>query len=131
MSWFTAAPTSAKASNGATLVPLADRSIRASGKADKGTYTLTFRTPLRNIRGLRLEALTAFTSRQRGLQRQADQAALTIKGAAISRQSTLEKQWVRSPIAGLVSEVKVKSVTAKGVTLEIVVLEEEVKRNVN
>lgn len=56
--WFTAAPATLKASNGATLVPLPDRSIRASGKADKGTYTLTFKTPLRNIRGLRLEALT-------------------------------------------------------------------------
>ena len=56
--WFTAAPATLKASNGATLVPLADRSIRASGKADKGTYTLTFKTPLRNIRGVRLEALT-------------------------------------------------------------------------
>ena len=47
------------------------------------------------------------------------------------KTATLEKQWVRSPIAGLVSEVKVKSVTVKGITLEIVLLEEEVKRDVN
>ncbi len=66
VTWFTAAPTSAKASNGATLTALADRSIRASGKADKGTYTLTFRTPLRNIRGLRLEALTDETIKGNG-----------------------------------------------------------------
>ena len=66
LSWFTAAPTSAKASNGATLVPLADRSVRASGKADKGSYTLTFRTPLRNIRGLRLETLTDETIKGNG-----------------------------------------------------------------
>ncbi len=58
ISWFPVAPVDVKASNGATLMPLADRSIRASGKAEKGVYTLKFRTPLRNIRGVRLEALT-------------------------------------------------------------------------
>ena len=31
----------------------------------------------------------------------------------------LEKQWVKSPLAGLISEVGVKSVTAKRVTLEV------------
>ncbi len=57
VTWFPVAPTSMKATNGATLVHQTDRSIRASGKTDKGTYTLTFRTPLRKIRGLRLETL--------------------------------------------------------------------------
>jgi mono/diheme cytochrome c family protein len=66
VSWFPATPLSAKASNGATLVTLPDRSVRASGKADKGTYTLTFRTPLRNIRGLRLEALSDETIKGNG-----------------------------------------------------------------
>jgi hypothetical protein len=55
----------------------------------------------------------------------------TIQDERLFNAATLEKQWVKSPIAGLVSEVKVKSVTAKGVTLEIVLLEEEVKREVN
>ncbi len=55
--WFPLAPSELKASNKATLVTLADRSIRASGNADKGTYTITYRTPLRGIRGFRLEAL--------------------------------------------------------------------------
>jgi hypothetical protein len=40
------------------------------------------------------------------------------------------KSWIKSSIAGLVSEVKVTSVTAKGVTLEIVLIEAEVKRDV-
>lgn len=57
VTWFTVAPTTLKASNGDSLTLMSDRSIRAEGKADKGTYTLTFRTPLRNIRGFRLEAL--------------------------------------------------------------------------
>jgi hypothetical protein len=50
---------------------------------------------------------------------------LVIQDSRPFNSATLEKQWVKSPIAGLVSEVKVKSVTAKGVTLEIVILEEE------
>jgi hypothetical protein len=37
----------------------------------------------------------------------------------------LEKQWLRSPLAGLVSDVRVKSVTGKGVSVEVVILEEE------
>jgi hypothetical protein len=37
----------------------------------------------------------------------------------------LEKQWLRSPLAGLVSDVRVKSVTGKGVSVEVLILEEE------
>lgn len=55
--WFPAVAESLASTNKATLIQLADRSIRASGNADPTTYTLTFRTPLRKIRGLRLEAL--------------------------------------------------------------------------
>lgn len=55
--WFPLAAISAKASNKAELNPQADRSIIASEKSDKGTYTIHYQTPLRNIRGFRLEAL--------------------------------------------------------------------------
>ncbi len=55
--WFPLAAVAAKASNKADLTPQADRSILASGKADKGTYTVRYQTPLKNIRGFRLEAL--------------------------------------------------------------------------
>ncbi|MEZ6136953.1 MAG: DUF1549 and DUF1553 domain-containing protein [Pirellulaceae bacterium] len=58
INWFPLAATSAVASNKAKLVQQPDRSIIASGNADKGTYTITYRTPLRGIRGFRLEALT-------------------------------------------------------------------------
>lgn len=55
--WFPLSPSKLQASNKADLVVQADRSIVASGNTDKGTYTLQFRTPLRGIRGFRLEAL--------------------------------------------------------------------------
>jgi hypothetical protein len=66
VTWFPAAPATLASTNGATLTQLADRSIRAAGKEDKTTYTLTFRTPLRNIRGLRLEALADETLKGNG-----------------------------------------------------------------
>lgn len=55
--WFPVLPESAVASNGDKLTPQPDRSIVASGKADKGVYTLRFQTPLKQITGFRLEAL--------------------------------------------------------------------------
>ena len=55
--WHPLLATQLEASNGATLRSLSDRSIRAEGPAEKGVYTLTFRTRLPGITGLRLEAL--------------------------------------------------------------------------
>ncbi len=57
--WYPLAPRQLESSNGAVLEPLEDRSVRASGDAEKGVYTLTFATRLRDITGLRLEALPA------------------------------------------------------------------------
>lgn len=55
--WFPLAAVSAVTSNQATLIPQGDRSIVASGNAEPGIYTVTYRTPLRGIKGVRLEAL--------------------------------------------------------------------------
>jgi hypothetical protein len=55
--WFPLAPMQLVASNNDQLKPQEDRSIVVSGEAAKGTYTLTFKTPLTGIRGFRLEAL--------------------------------------------------------------------------
>jgi hypothetical protein len=53
------------------------------------------------------------------------EANLTVKGARATKGVILEKPWLRSPLAGLVSDVRVKSVTGKGVSVEVVILEEE------
>jgi WD40 repeat protein len=55
--WFPLAASSAQSTNMCELTPQADRSIIASGKAEAGTYTIRYRTPLRGIRGFRLEAV--------------------------------------------------------------------------
>lgn len=56
--WFPLVPGQIKATTGANFRFLEDRSILASGNADKGYYELTFETSLAQITGLRLEALT-------------------------------------------------------------------------
>ena len=55
--WHPLLATKLAATNQAALVPQADRSIRASGKSDKGVYNVGFETTLNQITGIRLEAL--------------------------------------------------------------------------
>ncbi|QDV14554.1 WD domain, G-beta repeat [Rosistilla oblonga] len=55
--WFLLEPSGLSASNGATLARQEDRSIVASGKAEKGKYVITVKTKLQGITGFRLEAL--------------------------------------------------------------------------
>jgi hypothetical protein len=45
-----------------------------------------------------------------------------VKGARAAKGVILEKQWLRSPLAGLVSDVRVK-----GASVEVVILEERSK----
>ncbi|MEZ6124443.1 MAG: DUF1549 domain-containing protein [Planctomycetaceae bacterium] len=55
--WHFLEAASLAAVNGVTLERQADRSIRAIGKADQGTYTITVKTSLKNIAAFRVEAL--------------------------------------------------------------------------
>ncbi|MEO8269026.1 MAG: DUF1553 domain-containing protein, partial [Aureliella sp.] len=55
--WFPLSPKSVTASNSAAAIVQADRSVLVSGNAEKGAYTITCTTPLRSLRGFRLEAL--------------------------------------------------------------------------
>ena len=57
--WETLAATKAEATTGASLAPQADRSIRASGGANKGLYTIDTVVNQGAITAVRLEALTA------------------------------------------------------------------------
>lgn len=67
--WFPLNLQTASAVEGIQLQPQPDRSIKAIGKADKGAYTITFRTSLPVIRSLRIEALsdTSFEGNGPGL----------------------------------------------------------------
>ena len=56
--WFPLAPHALKATGDYQLEALADRSVRAQGTSNQGSYTIDFRTTLPEVRGLRIEALT-------------------------------------------------------------------------
>ncbi len=56
--WHPLSYQSGNSTNKAVLTPQSDRSIVASGSADKTAYTVTMRTSLNNITGIRLEALS-------------------------------------------------------------------------
>jgi len=56
--WHPILPTTLTSSNQAKLTPKSDRSIVASDKKDKGIYTISTTTSLKNITGIRLEALS-------------------------------------------------------------------------
>lgn len=55
--WFLLEADTLSAPAGITLEPRDDRSIKATGKVDKGAYTITVRTSLQNINAFRVEAL--------------------------------------------------------------------------
>jgi WD40 repeat protein len=55
--WAPLDPTALKASKEITLTKQADLSVMSSGKGEKGNYTFTAVTDLRNITGIRLEVL--------------------------------------------------------------------------
>jgi hypothetical protein len=58
--------------------------------------------------------------RRAAIERSVQAAKLMVNRARLARAVSLEKQWARSPMAGLVIAVRVKSVTVKGATLEVV-----------
>lgn len=92
------------------------------------TALLEFVAPVLEARTLtQLEAPSQFTAKTASLERRVQEANLTVKGARAAKGVILEKQWLRSPLAGLVSDVRVKSVTGKGVSVEVVILEERSK----
>ncbi len=82
---------------------------------------------LRDTKAEQLRELSRYTGEKSHLETTIQKAELTIQTAVAQSDSTLEKQWVKSPFKALVSEVRVRGVTAKGVNLEITLLEEATK----
>jgi len=66
------------------------------------------------------EALTAWTSRLSSLQTQVQAARLSIRQAEARKQQAAGRQWVKTPVAGLVADIRLVEGGVEGVTLEIV-----------
>ncbi len=92
--------------------------------ADPPVKLAEARAKLRDLEAVRLMQLSNFTSKEASLERTINEAKLTVRGAESAQGALLEKQWVRSPMAALVTDVKIKAVTSKGVTLELILLED-------
>ena len=67
---------------------------------------------------------TGWTSTLTKLEGELRNAQLTIAKADQRTQATLQKQWVKAPVSGIVSDIRVTDVTTKGVTLEVMILEQ-------
>lgn len=68
---------------------------------------------------------TAWTSKQAGFESQLKAARLTILKGEASNEANLERQWVRAPVAGLVSDIRLTGVTTQGVNIEMIILEQQ------
>ncbi len=67
------------------------------------------------------EALTAWTSVLSSLQTQVQAARLSVRRAEAKKQQVAGKQWVKTPVAGLVADIRLVEVAVEGVTLEVLV----------
>ena len=68
--------------------------------------------------------LTAWTSRKHDLGVQLRDARLAVRRAEVVGEQALEQQWVRAPVAGTIADVRLTGVSTKGVSLEVVLLEQ-------
>jgi membrane-bound metal-dependent hydrolase YbcI (DUF457 family) len=91
--------------------------------AEPAVKLLEARARLRDAETSRVTALSQFTSRRSNLEARTQKAQHIVRGAKATISQTLEAQFVKSPIEATVSAVKVKNVGIKGVTLEVVLLE--------
>lgn len=80
------------------------------------------------LRQAEQEALTAWTSKLSALQTQVQAARLSVRQAEAKKQQTAGAQWVKTPLAGQIIDIRLIEVAVEGVTLEVVL--EEVKRPV-
>ncbi len=92
--------------------------------AEPRNKLVTAEAELRQARQRELTAQTSWTSRHQSLEAQMRQARLTIASSERSADATMEQQWVRAPVAGLVSDIRLVSVSTKGVDLDVMILEE-------
>jgi len=66
--------------------------------------------------------VTAWTSKLSGLERSIRDARAAVSRFERAERAEADKQWVRSPVAGVVSDVRVTSIGVRGVTLTVIIL---------
>jgi hypothetical protein len=66
---------------------------------------------------------TTWTSKLAYLERSLRDARLAVSRYERAERGEAEKQWVRSPVAGVVSDIRITSVGVRGVNLTVIILE--------
>ena len=79
---------------------------------------------LDRVKSLEVVELTAWTSKRHGIENELEQARLTVAKAKQVQEKEIDEQWVTTPVAGVVSDIRVVGVGVDGVDLEVVLLEE-------
>ena len=91
--WFPLSPVRMSSTNNDSMRVLEDRSIVVSGNADKGVYELTFETSLRDITGIRVEALPLDPAQKKGpgLAPNANFVLTELEVATVNRANVAEQ----------------------------------------
>jgi inner membrane protein len=79
---------------------------------------------LKRAENTKIQEETTWTSQLNTLQSQIREANLTISRAERNLQSEMNTQWVKAPVSGTISDIRLAGVTTKGVNLEVMILEE-------
>ncbi len=80
---------------------------------------------LERLKSLEVVELTAWTSKRYGIENELEQARLTVAKAKQAQEKEMDEQWVTTPVAGVVSDIRVVGVGVDGVDLEVVLLEQK------
>ncbi|MCA9840429.1 MAG: hypothetical protein KC422_26215, partial [Trueperaceae bacterium] len=72
---------------------------------------------------------TIWTSKRSNLETNIRMANITIQKSEQQKTQSLDKQWVKAPITGLISDIRLTDVSIHGVTLEIIILEQDTMTN--
>ncbi len=80
-------------------------------------------TDLRKANEAVLGENTRWTSEKMRLEQGITDARLGMTRAKNKQKSEVIKQWVKAPVAGLISDIRLVGITTKGINLEVMILE--------
>ena len=80
---------------------------------------------LEKAEGLKVAELTTWTSKRYNIDGELEQARLTIARAEQAQDEEMDKQWVTTPVAGVIADINIVGTGINGVDIEVVVLEQE------
>jgi len=78
---------------------------------------------LRELKANELQLMSTWTSRKHNLESRLASARVTLAKSENIESVELQRQWVKAPTSGIVSDVRIVGSSQKGIDLEVVILE--------